>query len=82
MDRESLIAIAAIDKNDYPLARGVFDELRGGPFVTNVGNRGIELDDSEFGKLADVLYHDCGWEPFQIRSRLKHYEGWDGHDWA
>jgi hypothetical protein len=56
--------------------------LRGASYVTNRGNRGIELDNSRFGELADVLYRDCGWEPYQVRSRLKHYEGWDDHDWA
>lgn len=79
---ESLLSIAAIDSHDYPTARGVFDELRSEPYLTNKGNRGIELNNSEFGTLADVLYQDCNWEPFQIKSRLKHYEGWDAHDWA
>ncbi|WP_159902786.1 hypothetical protein [Salinirussus salinus] len=82
IDEENLLAIAAIEGNDYPTAREVFDELRGASYVTNRGNRGIELDNSRFGELADVLYRDCGWEPYQVRSRLKHYEGWDDHDWA
>jgi hypothetical protein len=30
IDEESLLAIAAIEGNDYPTAREVFDELRGG----------------------------------------------------
>lgn len=82
IDREHLLAIAAIDPNEYPEARGVFEELRGEPYITNRGNRGIELDNSAFGPLADVLYHECEWEPFEIKSRLKHYEGWDRHDWT
>lgn len=82
IDRESLIAVAAIEKNEYPTARAVFAQLRSEPFVTIVGNRGIELDSGAFGALADVLYHECGWEPFEIRSRLKHYEGWHRHDRA
>jgi hypothetical protein len=53
-----------------------------GPYITNRGNRGIELDNSEFGQLAEVLYDECEWEPFEIKSRLKHYEGWRNHDWA
>lgn len=80
--RESLLSIAAIDESDYPRARNAFEELRSAPYVTNVGNRGIELDTAEFGRLANVLYHECEWEPFQIRVRLKHYEGWNRHDWA
>lgn len=82
IDEENLLAIAAIDTNDYPTASEVFDELRSESYITNRGTRGIELDNSEFGQLADVLFHECGWEPFQIKSRLKHYEGWENHDWA
>jgi hypothetical protein len=79
---ERLLAIAAIEDNEYPTASEVFDDLRSDSYITNRGPRGIELDNSAFGMLADVLYHECGWEPFQIRSRLKHYEGWDHHEWA
>lgn len=79
---DQLLALSAIDANDYPTAREVFDDLRTAPYITNRGKRGIELDNSQFGELADVLYHDCEWEAFEIRSRLKHYEGWDTHDWA
>lgn len=82
IDEDNLLAIAAVDQNDYPTAREVFDELRGKSYITNRGKRGIELDNGEFGALADVLYHECGWEAFQIKSRLKHYEGWDQHEWA
>ena len=82
IDEESLLAIAAIDNNDYPVASDVFEELREEPYISSRGKRGIELDNGEFGALADVLYHECGWEPFHIKSRLKHYEGWDRHDWT
>jgi hypothetical protein len=82
IDKESLLSIAAIDPNDYPTAKKVFDDLRSEPYITNRGGRGIELNNSEFGAIADILYHECGWEPFHIRSRLKHYEGWESHDWA
>jgi hypothetical protein len=82
IDEESLLSIAALDSTDSPTASDVFEELRAEPYITSAGNRGIELNNSEFGALADVLYHECGWEPFQIRSRLKHYEGWDNHEWA
>ena len=82
IDEENLLAIAAIDTSEYALASNVFDGLRSEAYITNKGNRGIELDNSAFGQLADVLYHECGWEAFQIKSRLKHYEGWGNHDWA
>jgi hypothetical protein len=79
---ENLLSISAIEASDYSVASDVFDDLCTEPYVTNSGNRGIELNNSEFGALAEVLYHDCEWEPFQIKSRLKHYEGWDQYDWA
>jgi hypothetical protein len=79
---EALLSIAAIETSDYPTASDVFDELRSTPYVTNRGKRGIELDNSEFGALAEFLYHECEWEPIEIKSRLKHYEGWDNHEWA
>ena len=82
IDEDALLSIAAIDTDDYPTASDVFDDLRSETYITSRGKRGIELDNGEFRTLADVLYHDCGWEPFEIRSRLKHYEGWDQHDWA
>lgn len=82
IEEDHLLAIAAIDSNDYPAARAVFDELRSEAYVENRGKRGIELDNGEFGRLADVLYHECGWESFHVKSRLKHYEGWSNHEWA
>lgn len=42
----------------------------------------IELDTDSFGRLADALYHECEWNAFQVKSRLKHYEGWERHEWA
>ncbi|GAA0259707.1 hypothetical protein GCM10009000_090600 [Halobacterium noricense] len=79
---ENLLSISAIEANDYPTASEVFDELRSALYIINRGKRGIELNSGEFGALADLLYHECGWEPFEIKSRLKHYEGWDNHEWA
>lgn len=78
---ENLLSIAAIDPNDYPTARDVFNTLRREPYITSRGSRGIELNNSEFGTLADVFYNECGWEPYEIKMRLKHYEGWDKHEW-
>lgn len=79
---ENLLSISAIDMADYPTASDVFDELRSEDYITSKGKRGIELNNSQFGALADVLYYECEWEPYEIRSRLKHYEGWDDHEWT
>lgn len=81
MSREDLLRIAALEPNEYPFARGKFVDLRNEEYVKNCGKRGIALDTSAFGVLAEVLYHECGWEPYQIESRLKHYEGWGNHEW-
>jgi hypothetical protein len=82
IDEENLLSIAAIETNDYPTASEVFDELRSESYITNRGNWGIDLNSSEFGQLAGVLYHECDWESFQIKSRLKHYGGWKNHEWG
>jgi hypothetical protein len=78
---EELLSLSPVG-DDYPAARTVYDDLRSAPYIIYRGNRGIELDKSNFDRLAEVLYHDCGWEAWQIESRLKHYEGIDDHDWA
>ena len=82
IDEDALLSIAAIETHEYPIAREVFSELRTESYVTSKGKRGIQLDNGAFDKLADVLFQKCGWDPFQIKSRLKHYEGWNTHDWA
>jgi len=78
---DALLNLSAID-GDYPTGRNVYADLRGEPYIIHRGRRGIKLDKSNFDKLANVLYHECGWEPWEIESRLKHYEGIDNHDWA
>lgn len=82
LTEENLLDFAAIDPNRYPEAKDTIDDLRDEPYVDDEGKRGLQLNNSEFGELADVLYYECEWEPFEIRSRLKHYEGWDNHEWA
>jgi hypothetical protein len=81
ISEDALLNLSAID-DDYPTARTVYADLRSEPYITNRGKRGIELNKSNFDALADVLYHECGWEAWEIDSRLKHYEGIDTHDWA
>lgn len=82
IDEEALLAIAAVESHEYPAARSAFADLRSEPYVADEGPRGIRLDNASFGALADVLYHECGWEAYEIRIRLKHYEGWNRHEWA
>lgn len=79
--QEDLLSLSAID-GDYPAAREVYNDLRSEPHITYRGDRGTELDKSNFDRLADVLYHECNWVKWEIDSRLKHYEGIEDHDWA
>lgn len=74
---------AGLRTDQLGAAKEAFEELRrDAPFVADCGDRGIKLDSSHFGKLADYLYLRCGWDEEQIRSRLKHYEGWETHEWS
>lgn len=81
IDEDALLRLSPID-NAYPTARKVYSELREKPYIIHRGSRGIELNQTHFYALAEVLYHDCGWEPWEIDSRLRHYEGIDEHDWS
>lgn len=78
----ALIRLSAVPKHDYPEARAAFESLQRRRFITHQGSREIALDNSEFGELAEFLYHTCGWAPDEIKLRLKHYEGWEEHHWA
>ena len=82
IDEEHLLSVAALGPNEVPTARDAFDQLRTARYIVSLGDRGIKLDNGEFAHLAEALYHECNWEAYQIRIRLKHYEGWDQHDWA
>jgi hypothetical protein len=82
ISEEDLLSIAALDNNEYPIASEVFEDLRSESYIIPVGREKIKLDNSQFETLADVLYYECEWEPFHIKSRLKHYEGWKKHDWV
>lgn len=82
MDPEQLISYSPVESHDYFEAREKIEELRNTSYVTSHGVRGVELDNGAFGALANVLYYECNWEAYEIKLRLKHYEGWETHDWA
>ncbi len=73
--------IATIDPNDYRTASDAFGDRRAESDSSDCGSRGIELTNTECGAIADIRYHERGWEPFQIKSRSKHDEGWNQHHW-
>lgn len=82
LDEDSLLSMSKIADHEYPKARETLRRLGSEPYVRRRGKRGFRLVTDGFGALADVLYHECNWEPFEIKSRIKHYEGWSDHDWA
>lgn len=75
---------AGVRSDQLGEAKEAFEELRDyAPFIDDCDERGIKIDNSKFGKLADYLYDRCeGWDQDRIHSRLKHYEGWSKHDWS
>lgn len=79
---DALLGLAAVAKHEYPAARDAFEALSVERFIMDRGRRGIELDNSRFSELAEFLFDECGWEPAEIKMRLKHYEGWGEHHWA
>lgn len=74
---------AAISTDKQGQAKDDFDWMRGLSFIENHGGRGIQIDNSEFGELADHLFFKCQWPAWKIKHKLgHHYEGWDNHEWA
>lgn len=72
---------AAYPSNKGTTAKAAFDTLRHEPFIKNYGERGIQLDNSEFGALVQFLHDACEWSRFELELRIKHFEGWDDIVW-
>ncbi|WP_254543651.1 hypothetical protein [Halomarina pelagica] len=76
-----------LNKTAYPAHKGdaakeAFETVRRQEFVIDYGDRGIMLDNSEFGALVQYLYGDCDWERFELELRIKHFEGWENIEWG
>ena len=82
IETETLLSLSAVERHEYVEARETLAELQETPVLLGHGFRGVQLNNSAFGALANVLYYECNWKPFEIKLRLKHYEGWETHDWA
>jgi len=59
--RGTSLSISAIETDDYPTTSDVFDELCIEDYITSKGKRGIELNNSQFEALTDVLYYEYEW---------------------
>lgn len=79
LPKDEIVSRAAV--KDDGEAKTAFEEIKQQPFILHNRQRGMMIESSRFGDLADYLFHKCGWEPFMIESRLKHYEGWGEHEW-
>lgn len=81
--KEVVITCAAVPSDGIGEAKETFEQLRTSdayPFVENHGPGRVLLDNSEFGSLAEFLFHCCEWEKWKIDQKLKHYEGLSDHD--
>jgi len=75
--RDELLRTASYESHRGGEAKQAFEALREVPFIVDCGDRGIMLDNSAFGQLAQFLHDECGWSAFKLQVRLKHFEGWD-----
>lgn len=74
--KDTLINKAPIASHLEGDAKDVFEDLRRKSFIIDRGNRGIKINSSEQGTLAEYLEHTCGWDRITIDLRLKHFEGY------
>lgn len=82
-EKDEAVNLCGVRSDQQGEAKEAFEELRTDAlFINDHGNRGIEIDNSHFNYLADYLYARCFWDESDIRSRLKHYEGWNNHEWT
>lgn len=79
---DELVRQAAFEPHEEGEVRNAYEDLCERSFIADFGKRGVMLDSSRFGELADYLYYECDWPTWEITTKLKHYEGWESHDWA
>lgn len=79
---DELVRMTAHEPHEAGAVRAAVSDLRRRSFIVDRGARGVMVDSSKFGPLADFLYYECDWPTWEIQAKLKHYEGWAEHDWA
>lgn len=77
ISRDDLIGFASIPTHAEGDAKAVFRDLRTESFVDYDRTRGVTIDTSRQGKIAEFLIENCGYSRFRVESSLKHYEGFD-----
>ena len=78
--KDEILRRAAVPSHDLDEAKMAIESVRDYPFIVDSGNRGLKLVNSEFGALAMFLAEECDWSEFELKIRLKHFEGWDNLD--
>jgi hypothetical protein len=82
ISKEALVRLA-VPPADQGAAREAFEELRDLPGVHDGGQVGVAIDSSNQGEVIQYLYDNCdGWDEFSLRTRFKHFEGWDNLDFS
>lgn len=81
LSEDIVLKRAGIPSDELGDAKDAVEAVRSRPFIESHGNRGLKLDNAEFGALAQWLYDTCDWEPYELKLRLKHFEGWDEVEW-
>ena len=80
LSEDEILRRAAIPSHDLDKAKEAIESVRSYPFIADHGDRGLKLVNGELGVLAEFLADECGWDDFELRIRLKHFEGWDDSD--
>lgn len=65
---DELIRQAAFEKHEEGAVRDAYKTLQSRSFIRDYGNRGVMLDSSRFGELADFLYYRCEWPSWELTS--------------
>lgn len=77
ISRDDLIAFASIPTHAEGDAKAVLRDLRTESFIDYDRTRGVTIDSSRQGELAEFLIENCGYSRFRVESSLKHYEGFE-----
>lgn len=81
MPPEAILNRAAIPVEDLGQANHELNQLANLPFV-NRTDRGLAIDTGMQEQIADFPFYRCDYRKEQIKTRLKHYDNWERHDWA
>lgn len=79
--RDVVVSKASHEKHEGGAAKEAYEAVRDLDLVVDRGRRGVMLDNDRFVVLVQFLYDECGWDRFELKLRIKHFEGWNEVDW-